>query len=532
MADDTYAADDAILLYLVRDGDIEAFDALWERHEQAAWRLSRCLVPVNQAGEVVTEASGWILDLTLHGGGPVDSFRTYLLTALRQVAEEWLRPGHGSVAAEEAESAGPDELLLDPLMAHLSTSLVVKAFRSLPERWVAVLWHTKVEQEDPAEVAKVLGIEPDEIGTLQQRAWDGLRHACLLMYRAKPECQPAVQRLAEFTAGQASAGDSAIVTEHLSQCDGCRAACAELSDLDTALTAKVAPAYLGSAAACYLSAQTAPEEVADADAGTVASGAAAFTGPATSEFSPAAAGRPTALLPRRRHGRQQASGPSRRKALTWTAVAAVPVIAIGIVLALFVTGPGPGPSRQQALTATSPSSAATGQPAGQPQTPTAGTPQNTAAATRPPASTPSPPPASPSVPATTPAAASAPPPAPAVTLSAMVDVSARGRSSDLVTWAVTDTGHAAAGAVTVALTLPAGTELMSSGEAGWTCEQTMSGASCQHGSLSPGSAAQGAVLISVDHHSCGQPVSLAAAAGTATISARSPDGIACDPRHE
>lgn len=103
MADDAYAADDAILLYLVRDGDTDAFDALRQLHQLAARRLARCLVSAQQPDDVVAEAFHRILNVTLGGGGPTDAFRPYLLTAVRRVGHERLRTQRSAAANDSGQ---------------------------------------------------------------------------------------------------------------------------------------------------------------------------------------------------------------------------------------------------------------------------------------------------------------------------------------------------------------------------------------------------------------------------------------------
>lgn len=46
----------------------------------------------------------------------------------------------------------------DPVRADLERSLIARAFRSLPERWYAVLWHRDVEGTTLAEAGAPDGL--------------------------------------------------------------------------------------------------------------------------------------------------------------------------------------------------------------------------------------------------------------------------------------------------------------------------------------------------------------------------------------
>ena len=51
-------------------------------------------------------------------------------------------------------------------MHEAEQSLAMQAFRSLPERWQAVLWHTTVEEESPSQVAPLFGLTPNATAVL------------------------------------------------------------------------------------------------------------------------------------------------------------------------------------------------------------------------------------------------------------------------------------------------------------------------------------------------------------------------------
>lgn len=553
-AHDAYAADDAILLYLVRDGDTEAFQVLRQRHEQAALRLARCLVPPEKADDLVAEAFSRVLDVTLRGGGPIDAFRPYLLTTIRRAQHDGLRAERPGPPASPGELPGPGQPLIHPSLTGIETSPIVRAFCSLPERWIAVLWHTEIEQPDPAGVGQILGLAPGEVATLQRRAWDGLRQAYLQVHiagGARPECRPVVRLLAAFADNRTSSWDSTMVTEHLGHCDDCRGVRAELSDIDAALATMVASVFLGTEASAYLSAEP------SAAAGTAAASPVATqpvistgrqaeqseTTTATDGPTGSAEGTPDAVpaAPALLAGQQPAAGHPRRPArlFLWAAAAAVPVIAVAVALA-FAAGGRPEqhqPQAQAAVAPTSPGTAAAPHAGKQPEKATGSTDPADAHSGSSPASVSSRP-ASAGGASAAPSAGPTPgqsPPA-AAQLSATVNADVWQTNQSDIVWAVTNTGNAATGDLTVSLTFPAGSSLQSGGadqaeSEGWTCQATNDGASCQTGAVAAGSQAQGAVVISLEGpYACGYPVDMAASSGKASASTVSPEGIPCNPR--
>ncbi|CAM5701903.1 Sigma-70 family RNA polymerase sigma factor (Fragment) OS=Streptomyces microflavus OX=1919 GN=G3I39_31325 PE=3 SV=1 [Streptomyces microflavus] len=73
-------------------------------------------------------------------------------------------------ASRTSELSDDDTLDLgaDVLAMHeAEQSMAMEAFRSLPERWQAVLWHTTVEEESPAsEIAPLFGLTANATAVL------------------------------------------------------------------------------------------------------------------------------------------------------------------------------------------------------------------------------------------------------------------------------------------------------------------------------------------------------------------------------
>jgi hypothetical protein len=191
------------------------------------------------------------------------------------------------------------------------------------------------------------------------RAWDGLRQAYAQLEiedGARSECLPVLRLLAAFVGNTASSHDRAAVTEHLTYCDDCNAVWADLADLDTAtLRTVVAPVFLGTAAAAFLSAE-------DADAYYMAPAGAAYEQTDTAERER------RELMPGRPRHASSRSGLASRP-LVW--VAGVILVATAVVLALAVTRPGTAQTsahqRSQAAGAPVPDGTTTGTPTRSPQ---------------------------------------------------------------------------------------------------------------------------------------------------------------------
>lgn len=252
---------DAELIEAVREGTIEAYGQLYMRHVHAANNLARQLSrsPI-EADDLVADAFAKVLSALKGGGGPDTAFRAYLLTALRHTAfDKTKRDRKLELADDVSAISGAERATIlsfnDPAVTQLDRSLIAKAFASLPERWQAVLWHTEIEGQTPAEVAPLLGLSANGVSATAYRAREGLRKAYLQAHVAHnlPErCRAATAKLGSWTRSGLSRRETAQVEVHLDQCVGCRSVAAELADVNGALRGVVAPLVLGAGAAGYL----------------------------------------------------------------------------------------------------------------------------------------------------------------------------------------------------------------------------------------------------------------------------------------
>jgi RNA polymerase sigma factor (sigma-70 family) len=445
---------DAELIESVRAGQLDAYGSLYERHVTAAYNLARQLArSTAEADDLVSEAFARVLDSLRAGRGPDSAFRAYLLTALRHVAYDKTRRDRKVELTDDVTTVSGvsteriSEPFRDTAVAGLERSLAAKAFARLPERWQAVLWHTEIEGQSPAEVAPLLGLTANGVSALAYRAREGLRQAYLQVHLAETtagRCRATAEKLGAWTRGGLSKRETAQVEAHLDECDRCTALAAELADVNGGLRA-VAILVLGVGTAGYLAATA-----TKAGAGIAATAAA--TAGTTSAASGAA--NVAASVPRQFIG------------------VGASVAALAAVLALALSGSGTQnvptavatpqhPSVTQPVVRPPTSKPAVPAPPNNPSATT--TPPTTPPSTPPstPTSAPNSPPASTTTPTTVPTSPSSPAPPPGQpTLTASgpsggVTLTPGQAALDLPI-KVTNTGSVPSDPVTAVLTLPSG----------------------------------------------------------------------------
>src|SRR6188472_1837250 len=178
------APSDAELISRVRGGDLDAYGLLYERHVEAARRLSRQLVRGPDSEDLVSEAFAKVMTVLQGGGGPDVAFRAYLLTAVRRLHVDKIRSNQKLTTTGDMTPYDPGVPFTDTAIAGFEGGAAAKAFASLPERWQLVLWHLEVEGQKPAEIAPLLGMSANSVSALAYRAREGLRQAYLNMHSA------------------------------------------------------------------------------------------------------------------------------------------------------------------------------------------------------------------------------------------------------------------------------------------------------------------------------------------------------------
>ncbi|WP_328677913.1 sigma-70 family RNA polymerase sigma factor [Streptomyces sp. NBC_00322] len=243
-------------------------DELYRRHRSAvlAYALACCRDRYT-AEDLASEAFARTLQAVRSGGGPQAAWRPYLLTIVRRTAADWAGSARRTELSPDFEqwlANVPDTPEADSgeerILRLEENSLVLRAFRSLPERWQTVLWHTAVEEEPATKIGPLLGIGASGVGSLASRAREGLREAYLTAYgetaSGADECRryssllgAAVRRTGRRT--------NKDLDRHLAECERCRGALIELTDLNERLGSALPAGVLLWGGSAYLAARLA-----------------------------------------------------------------------------------------------------------------------------------------------------------------------------------------------------------------------------------------------------------------------------------
>jgi DNA-directed RNA polymerase specialized sigma24 family protein len=401
-------ASDAELIRAVASGDVAAYATLRERHLAAARNLASALVADPAAAEaLLSEAFAQVHAALRRGEGPAEALRPFLITATRRVAHERQEGGRaGTAAGQETMCNLGEPLFTDPAAAELENDPMTRAFRSLPERQQAVLWHTEIERGDPAETTALLGLAADALDQAAAQARAAIGRGYLDLHasaRAGQECEEAAAKLDPHLAGAVRGADEGMVQRHLRSCRDCRAAAIELTGLSRSLRRTVAPVFLGPAAGAYLAAAAAKPAVTAAP-GPAAAGAARLS---HARWRIGQVSRRAGQVPR-----WVREAPRQHRALAGGVVMLAAVAAAGLTLTLAANG-SPQAAGQRPIAPPAPPAASPSRSAVTPGPATTIRPAKEAARRSPaPGSSPSPAPGTQRAPASPPHAAPSPTPPP------------------------------------------------------------------------------------------------------------------------
>ncbi len=243
---------DEVLAAAARAGDREAFAELWRRHARAGAVAARQYAAIADADDLLAEAYTRIFAALRRGGGPHGAFRPYLYRTIRNVAMDSRRPAE--IPIEEAPDA--DLLIPGPELAAAERTIAFRAFRTLPERWQSVLWYLEVEGMSPAEVAPLVGLNPNAVSALGVRAREGLKKAWLQAHIAETSvpdgCRWTTERMGEYSRGGLSARSRERFARHVSTCEHCTTLLEEVGDASGRLAVLLLPIFLGGSAAATM----------------------------------------------------------------------------------------------------------------------------------------------------------------------------------------------------------------------------------------------------------------------------------------
>ncbi|MFG3119877.1 sigma-70 family RNA polymerase sigma factor [Streptomyces sp. NPDC048197] len=289
------ASDDQLIAGM-RAGDDSAYEEMYRRHAEAVRRYARhCCRDEHTAEDLTGEVFARTLQAVRGGAGPTTAVRAYLLTTVRRVAASWAKTARReqlvedfAVFAVSAAGAALDDGTLDlgadvHAMHEAEQSMAVQAFRSLPERYQTVLWHTTVEDESPSEVAPLLGLTANATAVLAHRAREGLKQAYLQAHvsqslTAGGDCARYADRLGAYARGGLRMRAERGLREHLDGCARCRTAALEVEHVNERIGAVLPVAVIGWFAAGYAVKTAAAVAGVAGAAGAGAGAAAAATG--------------------------------------------------------------------------------------------------------------------------------------------------------------------------------------------------------------------------------------------------------------
>jgi RNA polymerase sigma factor (sigma-70 family) len=256
---------DADLIDRMRSGDDTAYEALYRRHAGAVRRYARtCCRDGHTADDLTAEVFARMLQAVRGGSGPEHAVRAYLLTSVRRVAANWTKSAKREQLVDDfavfaAQSTRVSQVSDDDTMDlgadvramhEAEQSMAMQAFRSLPERWQAVLWHTEVEDESPSEVATLFGLDANGTRVLASRAREGLKQAYLQAHvsatlAADEECARYADRLGAYARGGLRTRAERGLRKHLEECVKCRLAAGQIKEVAGGIPAVVPIAVIG-----------------------------------------------------------------------------------------------------------------------------------------------------------------------------------------------------------------------------------------------------------------------------------------------
>ncbi len=240
---------DPQIMALVREGVTDAFDVLYQRHMKVAQFVARSQTDnPSDADDVVAESFAAIFQLLTEGKGPKEFFRSYLLTVVRRTAHDRNRKARRMPIAEDDAILDAPVMDNDQVVSELESSMMAKAFKSLPERWQAVLWHLDIEGLKPAAAAPFVGLSPNGVSALALRAREGLRQAYLQQHIGRTvdqACDEYAGQLGKYARNALKRTSSEKVGAHLEGCAKCTALLIELNDIQGGMRSILFPLLTG-----------------------------------------------------------------------------------------------------------------------------------------------------------------------------------------------------------------------------------------------------------------------------------------------
>lgn len=234
--------DDSPLMTLVRGGETSAFSELYKRHVLVAGFVARAESDnSSDAEDVVAEAFAAVLAALTAGKGSRENFQAYLTTTVRRMAHRGNLKGRRVVTLGFGSVMDALVLEEDATIKAFESTALMRAFRSLPLRWQAVLWCVEVEGLKPAGTARVMDLSPNGVSSLVIRAREGLRQAYLQEHVAEAPNDPCAdysRHFGKFVRNAVRTAGRTRVDRHVATCRRCEAALADLLAVQAAMKSR------------------------------------------------------------------------------------------------------------------------------------------------------------------------------------------------------------------------------------------------------------------------------------------------------
>ncbi|MCD0485623.1 ricin-type beta-trefoil lectin domain protein [Streptacidiphilus sp. ASG 303] len=259
---------DAELARLLRSDEPiahEALDELRRRHLPGTLSYARiCTRDSHAAEELADDAFQAAQRAVQASGGPKEAWRHHLLMLVQRTAAGWAATTRRAELAPDF-AAWLDEERAAPAAGHPDTgspesrSLMLLSFRSLPERTQALLWHAVVEEDDDATTGHLLGIEPQSVPYLREKAREAYRDVYLQVHTensAGEDCRR-FSGLVEAAARRSGVHQNEDLDRHLAGCPRCSRLLTDLVGMDERPDAVLAEGLLLWGGAAYVAARLA-----------------------------------------------------------------------------------------------------------------------------------------------------------------------------------------------------------------------------------------------------------------------------------
>lgn len=259
------ALSDAELTERIRAGAPRAYPAVQElkrRHLPAVLTYARLCGRNQVAGnQLAVQTFDLAAQEACRGIEPRGNWRHHLLMLVQRVGLGWadssrvdrLQPDFVAWIDDTADISAPG--LPEPRRLRFEeSSAMPTGFYQLPELTRGVLWYALVDEEPDATVAGFLGVEPNSVPELREKAQNVMRQAYVRAYLERCGDRKCLgfRRIIEASARPGDGRRSEDLTLHLAECPSCTRLVAELRRMADNPRAVFAEGLLGWGGAAYV----------------------------------------------------------------------------------------------------------------------------------------------------------------------------------------------------------------------------------------------------------------------------------------